>query len=132
MDHKTAGRPGWNWESAMAAAEKTRKPPAAAGMRIPGGEAFALPDLPDMMSGWVTLTTANARAWQAEWTNFVTRRMEHDRLTMQRFATCRDLMEAAKVQQDWMAEAATAYLEEGRRMAAIATEPALTRSRPSA
>ena len=94
------------------------------GAHAPGGEAFALPDIPDMMTGWVSLTSTNMQAWQTELTSFVARRLEQDRLTMQRFASCRDLMQAARVQQDWFADAFAAYLEESRRLAAIAIEPA--------
>jgi hypothetical protein len=90
----------------------------------PGGDAFAMPDIPDMMTGWVSMTSSNMQAWQTELTNFVARRLEHDRLTMQRFASCRDLMQAARVQQDWFADALASYLEESRRLAAIAIEPA--------
>jgi hypothetical protein len=89
--------------------------------RTPGGDAFALPD---MMTGWVSMTSSNMQAWQTELTNFVARRLEHDRLTMQRFASCRDVMQAARVQQDWFADALASYLEESRRLAAIAIEPA--------
>jgi hypothetical protein len=92
--------------------------------RAPGGDAFAVPDMPDVMTGWVSMTSSNMQAWQTEVTNFVARRLEHDRLTMQRFASCRDLMQAARVQQDWFADAFAAYLEESRRLAAIAIEPA--------
>ena len=93
--------------------------------RMPGGGAFALPDVPDMMSGWMMLASGNAQAWQSEWTNFVARRMEQDRLAIQRFTRCRNLLEAAKVQQDWYSEAVASYLEEGRRFAAIAAEPTM-------
>jgi hypothetical protein len=81
------------------------------------------PELPDMMGSWFTAATSNAHALQTEWASFMARRLEHDRATMQRFAGCRDLIEAAKVQQDWFAEAMGAYLEEGRRIAAMTLEP---------
>jgi hypothetical protein len=108
----------------MAAPHKTPRTPEEIEARSPGGDAFVLPDLPDMMTGWVSLTSTNMQAWQTELTNFVARRLEHDRLTMQRFASCRDLMQAARVQQDWFADAFASYLEESRRLAAIAIEPA--------
>jgi hypothetical protein len=107
----------------MPAPLKTPKTVADMEAHSPGGDAFVFPDLPDMMSGWMTLATSNLQAWQSEWTNFVATRIEHDRLTLQRLASCRDLMEAAKVQQDWFAEATASYLEEGRRFAAIASTP---------
>jgi hypothetical protein len=81
------------------------------------------PELPDMMGSWFTAATSNAHALQTEWASFMARRLEHDRATMQRFAGCRDLIEAAKVQQDWFAEAMGSYIEESRRFAAIALEP---------
>ena len=108
----------------MAAPHKTPTTADEIEARTPGGDAFALPDLPDVMTGWVSLTSSNMQAWQTELTNFVARRLEHDRVTMQRFATCRDLMQAARVQQDWFADAFASYLEESRRLAAIAIEPA--------
>jgi hypothetical protein len=109
---------------AMAAPHKTPRTADEIQAHSPGGDAFALPDIPDMMTGWVSLTSTNMQAWQTELTNFVARRLEQDRLTMQRFASCRDLMQAARVQQDWFADAFAAYLEESRRLAAIAIEPA--------
>jgi len=108
----------------MAAPHKAPRTIDEIGAHTPGGDAFALPDIPDMMTGWVSLTSSNMQAWQMELTNFVARRLEQDRLTMQRFADCRDLIQAAKVQQDWFADAFAAYLEESRRLAAIAIEPA--------
>lgn len=108
----------------MAAPYKPATTPDEIEAHHPGGDAFVLPDLPDMMTGWVSLTSSNMQTWQTELTNFVARRLEHDRVTMQRFATCRDLMQAARVQQDWFADAFAAYLEESRRLAAIAIEPA--------
>lgn len=84
--------------------------------------------IPDMMGGWLNMAVANTRAMQSEWASFLARRLEHDRVMMQRFAGCRDLMEAARVQQDWMAEATGAYLEEGRRIAAIAFESTKART----
>ena len=121
----------------MAVQHKT--PPTADEIRagVPGGDAYALPDIPDMMTGWVSLSSTNMQAWQTELTSFVARRLEHDRMTMQRFASCRDLMQAARVQQDWFADAFAADLEESRRLAAIAIEPAtvaattMRRGRPS-
>jgi hypothetical protein len=86
-------------------------------------DASPFPDFPDVMSNWMTAAASNAQAIQTEWASFVARRLEHDRTTMQRFASCRDFMEAAKVQQDWFAEAMGSYLEESRRFAAIAMEP---------
>jgi hypothetical protein len=102
-----------------------KTPKAAADMeaRSPGGDAFAFPDMPDVMSGWIALATTNVQTWQSEWTNFVATRIEHDRATLTRLAGCRDFLEAAKIQQDWFAEATAAYLEEGRRIAAIAVTP---------
>ena len=68
------------------------------------------------MTGWVSLTSSNMQAWQTgQLTNFVARRLEHDRMTMQRFASCRDVVQAARVQQDWFADAFASYLEESRR-----------------
>jgi hypothetical protein len=97
----------------MAVQHKT--PPTADEIRagVPGGDAYALPDIPDMMTGWMSLTSSNVQAWQTELTNFMARRLEQDRLTMQ----------AAKVQQDWFADAFASYIEESRRLAAIAIEP---------
>jgi hypothetical protein len=115
----------------MAAPQKTPQIPDKTGAHPPGGDAFALPDVPDMMTGWVSLTSSNLQAWQTELTNFVARRLEQDRLTMQRLASCRDLMQAARVQQDWFADACVSYLEESRRLAAIAIEPAATTARRS-
>jgi hypothetical protein len=79
--------------------------------------------MPDVMNSWLSMAATNAQAMQTEWASFVARRLEHDRATMQRFAGCRDMIEAAKVQQDWFSEAVGSYLEEGRRFAAIAMEP---------
>jgi Phasin protein len=121
----------------MAAPQKNPTTADEIEARTPGGDAFVLPDLPDVMTRWVSLTSSNMQAWQTEMTNFVARRFEHDRVTMQRFASCRDLMQAARVQQDWFADAFAAYLEESRRLAAIAIEPAtvaattVRRGRPS-
>ena len=108
----------------MAAPHKTPTTADEFEAHAPGGDAFALPDLPDVMTGWVSLTSSNMQAWQTELTSFVARRLEHDRMTMQRFASCRDMMQAARVQQDWFADAFASYLEESRRLAAIAIEPA--------
>lgn len=108
----------------MAVSPKTPRSVDELDGRNPGGDAFAVPDIPDMMTGWMSLTSSNLQAWQTELTNFMARRLEHDRLTMQRFAGCRDLAQAAKVQQDWFADACAAYLEESRRLASIAIEPA--------
>lgn len=118
----------------MAVSPKTPRALDEIETRNPGGDAFALPDLPDMMTGWMSLTSSNVQAWQTELSNFMARRLEHDRLTMQRFANCRDLVQAAKVQQDWFADAFAAYVEESRRLAAIAIEPAtaMSRGRPAA
>jgi hypothetical protein len=107
----------------MIAPLKTPKAVADMEAHSPGFDAFMFPDLPDMMSGWMALATTNVHTWQTEWTNFVAARIEHDRATLQRLAGCRDLLEAAKVQQEWFAEATAAYLEEGRRIAAIAVTP---------
>lgn len=108
----------------MAVSPKTPRSVDEIEARNPGGDAFAVPDLPDMMTGWMSITSSNVQAWQTEMTNFMARRLEHDRQTMQRFAGCRDLVQAAKVQQDWFADAFAAYLEESRRLAAIAIDPA--------
>jgi hypothetical protein len=108
----------------MAAPYKTARPADDIGAHNPGGDAFALPDMPDMMTGWMSMTSSNMQAWQNELTNFWARRLEHDRLTMQRMAGCRDVMQAARLQQDWFADALASYLEEGRRLTAIAIEPA--------
>jgi hypothetical protein len=110
----------------MTAPVKTPKTLAELGAHNPGGDAFAFPVFPDVMSGWMSLATANVQTWQSEWTNFIARRMEQDRLAMQRFASCRDILEVAKVQQDWFAETMAEYLSESRRLAAIAAEPAKT------
>jgi hypothetical protein len=110
----------------MTTTVKTTRSTAAPDARMPGA-AFGFP-VPDMMmmGGWLS----NAQALQLEWTSFVARRMEHDRRAMQRFARCRDLMEAAKVHQDWFSEAVLEYFEEGRRVAALAAEPTGAASTP--
>lgn len=108
----------------MAAPQRTSRTADEIEARSPGGDAFALPDFPDMMTGWVSMTSSSMQAYQTELTNFVARRLEHDRETMQRLSSCRDLMQAARVQQDWFADAFASYLEESRRLAAIAIEPA--------
>lgn len=106
----------------MTAAVKTSKTAAGPESQTPGFDAFAFPDMPDVMSGWLSMTSTNVQAWQTEWTNFLARRLEHDRQTLQRFARCRDPIEAAKVQLDWSAETMAAYFDESRRLAAIATD----------
>jgi len=108
----------------MAAPHRTPRTADESEGHSPGGDAFALPDFPDMMTGWVSMTSSNMQAFQTELTNFVARRLEHDRATMQRLSSCRDLMQAARVQQDWFADAFASYFEESRRLTAIAIEPA--------
>jgi hypothetical protein len=62
----------------------------------------------------------NMRTWNAEVTRFVGRRLEHDGRTLERLSRCTDVGELARVQQDWISEAADHYLRESRKLAEIA------------
>lgn len=103
----------------MNAPEKTVKSLEQMEAKSPGGDAFVFPDMPDVVSGWMQLATANLQTWQDEMTRFMGRRLERDRLTLQKFASCSNVLDAAKVQQDWFAEALADYLDEGRRLTVL-------------
>jgi hypothetical protein len=69
---------------------------------------------------WGSEFFRNMRSWNEEVTHFVGRRLEHDGRTLERLAHCADAGEMARLQQQWMSEAADQYLQEGRRLTEIA------------
>jgi hypothetical protein len=96
----------------------------------------ARPDLDAAFDGneawgdWGALFVRNVRTWNAEMTRFVGRRLEHDGRTLERLSRCADVGELAKVQQEWISEAADHYLREGRRLAEIAMTNGAAREPP--
>jgi len=75
--------------------------------------------------GWPVL-----QRWQEEISGFMTRRLETDQSTFQEMCECRDAQTLLTLQQKWLTQAGEAYLEESRRLAALALEAVEAASAP--
>lgn len=87
---------------------------------IPNFSNWATP----MMSGWGRAAEAYMAAcqeWNQEVLGFLNRRFEADMSAQRAIASCPDLLERGKLQQDWAKNMAEAYSDEAKRLLDIAT-----------
>lgn len=61
------------------------------------------------------------QAWQQEIVRFTVNRFQNDSVFGQKLATCQNWTDAAKVQQEWAAAMAQDFMDEGNRLAQLAT-----------
>ncbi len=61
------------------------------------------------------------QAWQQEIVRFTVNRFQNDSVFGQKLATCQNWADAAQVQQDWAASMAQDFMDEGTRLAQLAS-----------
>ena len=61
------------------------------------------------------------QAWQQEIVRFTVNRFQNDSVFGQKLATCQNWTDAAQIQQEWAAAMAKDFMEEGNRLAQLAS-----------
>jgi len=61
------------------------------------------------------------QAWQQEIVRFTVNRFQSDSVFGQKLATCQNWTDAAQIQQEWAAAMAQDFMEEGNRLAQLAS-----------
>jgi len=61
------------------------------------------------------------QAWQQEIVRFTVNRFQNDSVYGQKLATCQNWTDAAQIQQEWAASMAQDFMDEGNRLAQLAS-----------